>query len=314
MPSPNLCGRQSSRSPSSCCDLDRARRAGTLPRSDLTIDRALATVRDLAEHLHDQRHKGDWALVDVGDIEAFLAVLPASRARRLTVVRQFFRFAKTHKIVLVDPTRGLSAKQPKGFIGRTITLDQQRKLFRRWATDAQPHPHEALLGIFALLHGASSSEVRHLRIDHIDPVDRTVRLGRRPHPVPLDPASWTILQRCLTHRQTQRTDNPHVMVTKGTKAGRSPASIAYVSHVLDACGVPPQMLRSTRLIDLVNTMDPKLIAVAFGMDPEAVMIYLADRVDAGRLPDGNQSPCGASESTGQTRTDLQRAAISGVRL
>ena len=93
------------------------------------------------------------------------------------------------------------------------------------------------------------------------------------------------LQRCLAHRQTQRTDNPHVMVTKGTKAGRSSASTAYLSHVLDPCGVPPRMLRSTRLVDLVNTMDPKLVAAAFGMDPEGVMIYLADRVELNRLPD-----------------------------
>ncbi|WP_265339413.1 MULTISPECIES: hypothetical protein [Mycobacterium ulcerans group] len=26
-------------------------------------------------------------------------------------------------------------------------------------------------------------------------------------------------------------------------------------------------------------MDPKLLAVAFGVDPEAAMIYLADRID-----------------------------------
>jgi integrase len=147
---------------------ERARRAGTLPRSDITIDLTLAAVRDLVSHLHDERGKHDWALADVHDVEAFLAMLPSSRARRLVIVRQFFRFAKAHKIVLVDPTRGLSAKQPKGFTGRTITLNQQRELFRRWATAPNVHPHEALLGILALLHGASSSEVRHLCTDHID--------------------------------------------------------------------------------------------------------------------------------------------------
>ncbi|SFK55486.1 hypothetical protein SAMN05216275_12853 [Streptosporangium canum] len=218
------------------------------------------------------------------DIDAFLAVLPKGRARRLTIVGQFFRFAKAHKIVLVDPARGLSAKTPKGFTGQTITLEQQRVLFRRWTTDPSVHPHEALLGILALLHGASSNEVRRLRATDIDPVNRTIRRGERPHPVPVDPASWSILQRCLAHRETQRTDNPHVMVTKGTKAGRGPASTAYVSHVLDPCGVPPRMLRSTRLVDLVNTLDPKLVAAAFGMNPEGAMFYLADHIDDGRLP------------------------------
>ncbi|MFJ6598403.1 hypothetical protein ACIQPP_48000 [Streptomyces violaceusniger] len=34
----------------------------------------------------------------------------------------------------------------------------------------------------------------------------------------------------------------------------------------------------------MNTMDPKLVAAAFGMDPQATLIYLADRGDEGRLP------------------------------
>jgi hypothetical protein len=105
----------------------------------------------------------------------------------------------------------------------------------------------------------------------------------RAHPIPLDPASWAVLQRCLVHRDQQRTGNPHVLVTKGTKAGRGPASAAYLSHVLDGCGLSPRMIRSTRLVDLVNTMDPKLVAAAFGMDPQSPLIYLADHVDDMRL-------------------------------
>jgi site-specific recombinase XerD len=262
----------------------RARRAGTRPRTDHTIETALAIVRDLARFLAGQRGKHDWALADVHDIEAFLATVPKSRKRRLTVLGQFFRFARTQKIILADPTRDLAATAPRGFTGPTIALDQQRVLFRRWTTEADAHPHEALLGILALLHGASSSEVRHLQAGDIDPGARTIRLGKRPHPVPLDPASWQVLQRCLAHRDGRHTANPHVVVTKGTKAGRVPASTAYMSHVLDPCGVPPRMLRCTRLADLVNTMDPKLVAAAFGMNPEGVMIYLADHVDDSRLP------------------------------
>jgi integrase len=264
---------------------DRARRAGTRPRSDLTLEAALATLRDLAVFLVDQRGKNDWALIDIHDIEAFLNTLPRARKRRLTVLRQFFGFARQQHLILIDPTRGLTAKEPGGFRGRTLTLDQQRELFRRWTGNDHAHPHEALLGILALLHGASSAEVRMLQITDIDTRTQTVRLGKRPHPVPLDPASWTVLQRCLAHREGWPTDNPHVMVTKGTKAGRNSASTAYLSHVLDDCGHPPRMIRSTRLVDLVNTMDPKLVAAAFGMDPEATLIYLADHIDPGRLPE-----------------------------
>ena len=216
------------------------------------------------------------------DHDRIRATVPKSRKRRLTVLRQFFGFARTRKIILTDPARALAAAAPRGFTGQTIALDQQRALFRRWTTSLDAHPHEALLGILALLHGASSSEVRHLHVSHIDADDRTVRLGKRPHPVPLDPASWQVLQRCLAHRGGQRTANPHVIVTKGTKAGRSSASTAYMSHVLDPCGIPPRMLRCTRLADLVNTMDPKLVAAAFGMNPEGVMWQSPGSVDTSR--------------------------------
>ncbi|MEU2957160.1 integrase [Streptomyces xanthochromogenes] len=264
---------------------ERSRRAGTLPRTDATIETALAIVRDLSVFLAGERGKRDWALTDVHDLEAFLAGTLKARKRRLVVLGQFFRFARSRKIVLIDPAQGLTARGPSGFTGATLTLDQQRVLFRRWTTDPAVHPHEALLGMFALLHGASSREVKMLQSHALDFRARTARLGARPHPVPLDPASWAVLERCLVHREGQRTDNPHVMVTRQTKSGRGPASTAYVSHVLDACGFPPRMIRCTRLLDLVNTMDPKLVAAAFGMDPEATMIYLADHVDPGRLPD-----------------------------
>jgi hypothetical protein len=261
----------------------RARRAGTLPRSDRTIDVALATLRDLALFLNRERGKQDWSTVDVGDIEEFLNLQPNNRPRRLTVLRQFFRFAHARRLVLIDPTRSLDRKQPKGFRGRTLTINQQRPLFRRWTTDPTVHPHEALVGILALLHGASSRELQLLRCDTIDQRECSIRLDGRP-PVSLDPASWVVLTRCLAHRQSQHTRNPHVIVTKVTKTGREAASTAYLSHSLDACGLTPRTVRSTRLVDLVNTMDPKLVATAFGMTPEAAMIYLADQVDPTRLP------------------------------
>lgn len=262
----------------------RALRAGTRPRTDHTIETALAITRDLARFLTCQRSKNDWALVDVHDIEAFLATNPAARKRRLTVLRQFFRFTRRTRLILIDPTVSLQAGQDNAFRGQTLTLQQQRTLFHRWtAADSTAHPHEALVGMLALLHAASSQEVRLLRIADIDQDRCSVRLGERPRPVPLDPASWVVLLRCLDHRAGQNTSNPHVVVTKGTKAGQSPASTAYLSHVLDGCSLSPRMIRSTRLVDLVNTLDPKLVAAALGLDPQAPLIYLADRIDPDRL-------------------------------
>ncbi|MCX5112384.1 hypothetical protein OOK13_28565 [Streptomyces sp. NBC_00378] len=84
--------------------------------------------------------------------------------------------------MLVDPTRQLVAKEANGFCGRTLALDQQRELFRRWTTDEHVHPHEAVVGMLALRHGASSSEVRMLQINDIDQQAQTVRLESGPIP------------------------------------------------------------------------------------------------------------------------------------
>ncbi len=56
-------------------------------------------------------------------------------------------------------------------------------------------------------------------------------------------------------------------MVQGSAVLLEPVTAAYVSNVLDACGFPPCMIRCTRLLGLVNTMDPKLVAAAFGMDP-----------------------------------------------
>jgi hypothetical protein len=139
----------------------RALRAGTRPRSDNAIELALAIIRDLAVFLAGQRGKHDWAAVDVYDMEAFLAGAPNARHRRLTVLRQFFRFARRFRLILIDPTVTLKAKQNNAFRGLTLTLGQQRQLFHRWTSgDPDVHPHEALIGTLALLHAASSQEAR----------------------------------------------------------------------------------------------------------------------------------------------------------
>jgi len=96
-------------------------------------------------------------------------------------------------------------------------------------------------------------------------------------------ATWAALRRCLLYRAGWPTENPHVIVTRGTKASRGPASTAYLSHVLDDCGFSTRMIRSTRLVELVNTLDPKLVAAAFGMDSQTPLIYLGDHVDPTRL-------------------------------
>jgi hypothetical protein len=219
--------------------------------------------------LADRQGKTDWAIVQAADLEAFLAVRPASRAQRLTTIRSFFRWARASRLVLANPAAGIRAGRPRGYHPRTLAVTEQRRLFRRWTTDPAVHPHEALTGLLALLHAAPSQDLRNLKVTDIDATARTIRLGRRPHPVPLDPASWHALQRCLEHREQLATRNPHVIVTTHTRTRRTAASDQYLVRVLDPAGIGTRTLRATRLVDLVASLDPKLVCEALGMDPPA---------------------------------------------
>ncbi len=262
---------------------ERARRAGTHVRSDSTIEGALAQVRDLARFLVAERTKTDWALVQTSDIEEFLNAQPGNRRRRLSAARQFFGWARRAKLVLVNPTAGVRLTPTPGFTGRTLTIAEQRRLFRRWSTEPDVHPHEALVGLLAMLHALSCSELRVLRVDDVDLSTRTLRVKGRRHVVPMDPASMAAVEACLVHRRDLGTRNPHLIVTKVTKPRSTPASAAYLTHVLDPAGVRGKTLRSTRLVDLLISLDPKLVAEALGMNADGLLAYVADGVDPGRL-------------------------------
>jgi site-specific recombinase XerD len=261
----------------------RARTAGTRPRQHSTIESHLTTIRDLAIFLSDTSPVTDWATVSAANIEAFLATQPARAAHRLAALHRFFRFAARRRLILASPVAGMTIRQPSGFRGPALTVSQQRQLFRRWTTAPGVHPHEAAVGLLALVHGATTQELRHLTVTSIDPAGQAVNLPGRPQPTPLDPWTWAAVQRCLNHRQALGTDNPHLLVTRVTKATRAPADSGYVKNAVARAGVRPRILRSSRLLAMVNTTDPKLVSAAFGMTRDAVTAYLADRVDPVRL-------------------------------
>jgi len=263
---------------------ERARRAGTRPRCDATIETHLSIIGDLACFLAAERAKTDWAAVDVHDVEAFLQIRPASRKRQLTALGQFFRWARSRRLLLIDPTRGITAPGPRGFRGHALTLADQRRLFRRWTSGPDVHPHEALTGLLALIHAATTQEIRHLTVEAIDPATHAVTLPGRPQPTPLDPWTWAALEACLAHRQALNSANPYLLITRQTKATRAPSSDGYVKNTLKAAGARPRILRSSRILALINATDPKLVATVCGMTYDAVTAYLADRVDRTRLP------------------------------
>jgi hypothetical protein len=263
-------------------DQDRARRAGRRQLSDITLETRLRILRDLARHLAAAGPITSWTQVTTTDLEDFLARRPRSRHQDTYVLRRYFAWARRRKLVLTDPARPLRLGAQPAFTGTVLDTSTQRTLLRRWTSPAT-HPHERLTGLLALLHAASSAQIRGLTVAGADDRHRTLALAGRPFPTPADPATWAAVQACLAHRDRLATLNPHVIVTNATRTGDAPADGSYLTRRLAPAGTTPSACRQTRIAQLVNDLDPKLTAAALGMRDSGLVRYLAGNVTCDRL-------------------------------
>lgn len=261
---------------------DRRRRTGQRTLSDVTLETRLRILRDLATDLITRRNVTGWAQVTTADLELFLAGAPAARHQRTYVLRRFFGWAKARRFVFADPSRPLSLGTQPGFTGRILDVTEQRSLFARWTNTDVP-AQERLVGLLALLHAASNAEIRGLTVADVDPARRTVALSGRPFPTPLDPASWTAVEACLAHRESTRTLNPHLLVTRVTNSRATAADAGHLARLLRPANTTPTVCRQTRLCELVTDLDPKITAAALGMNDAGLVRYAADNVDQDRL-------------------------------
>ena len=256
----------------------RGRRLGLRVDGDATIEDRLRTMRNLAA-FSAQRAVPGWETIARSDIDSFLVRSGPPRPTELGDLRHFFRWARRQHLVLTDPLYGVRIRQLNAFRGATLDLADQQRLYQRWTSTAGVHPHEAFFGLAALIHAATTAEIRHLRSSDITPAERTARLGRRPDPVPIDPVTWQALQRCVEYRAHQRGANPHLIVTRRSASTERPAGATYFTQLLRPAGIHPQQLRTTRLSDLAARTDPVLLAAAFGIDHKTAAYYRADRLD-----------------------------------
>jgi site-specific recombinase XerD len=265
---------------------ERAASAGTRPRADRTLELNLAAVRDLARFLAANRPAiTGWEQVQAADVEAYLATLgPATRARRLACLRGFFRFARSARAILADPTKQLTATAAFPFRGQVLDTARQRALYQRWTVQADRlRPHEPAVGLLMLLHGASVAELRRLRLDDVDLTAGCLRFASRPHPTPLDPATSDAIGRCLSHLVDRRNTNRYLLVNKCSLTAHGLVATGYLQRLLAQAGVTPRLLRATRLAHLAHAMDPILVAETFGVRHDAATRYLTDTVDDTRL-------------------------------
>jgi hypothetical protein len=157
--------------------------------------------------------------------------------------------------VLVDPTAPIQRPSPHGYTGRLLTITEQQQLLDRWSrTDIDPR--ERVVGLLCLLHAASNAEVRGIRIQDLDLEVASVRLGRRPYPVPLDPLTLEAIRACLRQRAQTTTLNPYLLITHTNRSHDRPCSVAFPLNLLAKVALTTKVLRQTRLADLASRTDP----------------------------------------------------------
>jgi len=151
----------------------------------------------------------------------------------------------------------------------------------RSAVSTDPLGSVAAISVSVRLRGSRSRTPANQRRDRPQPSQGSHRPPSSPHTtgsLDLDrPAELLSPPRGAAQQQLSRAEHQPEQVT------RAPASAGYVKNTLRAIGIQPRILRSTRITDLVTTVDVKLVGAAYGMANEAVTAYLADHVDAARL-------------------------------
>ena len=189
---------------SQLAEQERARRGGRHPLSDITLETRLRILRDLAVHLTSAGPVTSWSQVTTADLEGFPGHSPGNRHQRTYVLRGFFGWAKHRKLILIDPATALRLGSQPAFTGTVLDTAAQRALFRRW-TGGTAHPHERLTGLLALLHAASSAQIRGLTTGDANHAQRTLSLAsghsRRPWTRSAGPHSGTA---CATARPCAR--------------------------------------------------------------------------------------------------------------
>ncbi|MFJ9648719.1 hypothetical protein [Streptomyces sp. NPDC101206] len=126
----------------------------------------------------------------------------------------------------------------------------------------------------ALLHAATTTELRLLTLDDLIPARHAVRFPGRTADLTLDTATWKALTGCLGHRASLGTDNPHVLVTRLTRTTKEPVGAAHIRDSLAPVDLLPRILRSTRLLTLAAELDIKQLTAALGMSYNGAAHYI----------------------------------------
>jgi hypothetical protein len=117
----------------------------------------------------------------------------------------------------------------------------------------------------------------------------TLRLGSRPHALAVDPFSAGALSACLDQRTGLALANPSLLIAFQTRLHDKPCSASFPRRLVQRAdpGLTPTFLRATRLSDLTQRLDPRVVPAALGISRKAALHYVIGAVQRENIASGD---------------------------
>ncbi|MGW4770025.1 hypothetical protein ACWEO2_18500 [Nocardia sp. NPDC004278] len=239
------------------------------PRAEATLHTYFSRVHaPLTEWAHTRSHLRE---VTKEDVAAVLNRLTGhKRFGTFVALRSLFRFAKSHRLIFLDPTRRLHCGAAPRRTLLPMTDDQVDTV-----TGTAVTPMQRLVVALVAIYAARATPLRLLTLDNIDLPRRRIRIGGTVHP--LTEFAHDTLTSWLTFRQHRwpGTPNPHLIVSADSVLGTAPVTDDYLTWHLNLLGVQLEHIRGDRILQeaFSTNADPLRLVIAFGLSEKTAVEY-----------------------------------------
>jgi integrase len=235
------------------------------PRTESTVRTYLNVAADAAaswphrDHLREVTHQ---------DVMAYLAALQGRRRETATTaLRGLFRWAKTHKMIFRNPSRGIRGVKVPDPIWPLLEPDAITASVTA-ATTVQAR----LCVVLAAVHAARPGQIRALHLDDVDLAGRRLTIAGNSRP--LDDLTAQVLLDWLTYRRERwpNTANPHLLISYSSALGHAPVSATWILNLRGLPGTLERLRIDRQLEEAIATgADPLHLAAVFGFSEGAAI-------------------------------------------
>ena len=210
---------------------------------------------------------GQWSLVSPDHVEAYLASVGRLQ---LEPAKQFFKWLRSRKGTVHDLASWLP-RRPHAPRLRLLTFEQVWSLYGRWTSDIS-EPREALVGLLALVHCLTNSQIRQLRLADVHAPDRLLVARRSLTLAP--PVEKAVVRYLAWRARSYKGPSRYLIVNAAGRTKDQPVGETWFQYWLLG-GISVASLRQTAINQLVQHVgcDELQLAAFTGLSLGSVALY-----------------------------------------